>query len=83
MGFLRLVMGSGARVLDCTGLKCGVLAVNTRKALDELVKGERIEVVSDDVAALNDVKSLARRLGFKVVSSEETEKQVRIVVEKV
>ena len=72
-----------SRVLDCTGARCGVLAVKTRKALDELVKGERIEVVSDDVAALSDVRSLAGRLGFKVVSSEEKPDQVRIVVEKV
>ena len=82
VGFLRGVMGSETRILDCTGLKCGVLAVNTRKALDELSLGEKIEVISD-VAALSDVKSLAGRLGFKVVSSEQTEMQVRVVLEKV
>ena len=79
-GFVWDFMGS--RVLDCTGAKCAVLAVKTRKALDELVKGERIEIISDDVAALSDVKSLAGRLGFEVVSSEKTEKQVRVVLEK-
>ena len=76
-------MGPETQVLDCTGLRCGVLAVNTRKALNELSSGERIEVVSDDVAALSDIKSLARRLGFMIVSSEETSDKVRIVVEKV
>ena len=70
------------RVLDCTGLKCGVLAVQTRKALDELSPGERIEVLSDDVAALSDVSSLAGRLGFRVISSKKTEEQVRIVLER-
>ena len=72
-----------SRVLDCTGDRCGVLAVKTRKALDELAQGERIEILSDDVAALSDVKSLAGRLGFKIVSSEKTEKQVRIILERV
>ena len=72
-----------SRVLDCTDARCGVLAVKTRKALDELVKGEKIEVVSDDVAALSYVKSLAGRLGFRVVSSEKTEEQVRVVLERV
>ena len=70
------------RVLDCTGLKCGVFAVQTRKALDELSPGERIEVLSDDVAALSDVSSLAGRLGFRVISSKKTEEQVRIVLER-
>ena len=77
-----MFMDSETRVLDCTGAKCAVLAVKTKKALDELAVGERIEVVSDDVAALSDVKSLAGRLGFRVVSSEKTPEQVRIVLER-
>jgi len=33
------------RVLDCTGLKCGVLAVQTRKALEEGLKKDLAGVV--------------------------------------
>ena len=75
-------MDSETRVLDCTGLKCGVLAVKTRKALDELGLGEKIEVISDDVAAFSDVQRLAGRLGFRIVSSEKTAEQVRIILER-
>jgi hypothetical protein len=35
------------------------------------------------VAALSDVKSLAGRLGFRVVFSEKTEEQTRVVLERV
>jgi hypothetical protein len=33
--------------------------------------------------ALSDVKSLAGRLGFRVVFSEKTEEQIRVVLERV
>jgi len=81
--FIENLMGSENRVLDCTGLRCGVLAVTTKKALDELTLGDRIEVVGDDVAALSDVQHLAKRLGYKVVSSSKTPGQVQVILEKV
>ena len=81
--FIEELMGSENRVLDCSGVRCGLLALKTKKALDELTLGDRIEVVSDDVAALSDVQHLAMRLGYKVVSSSKTPGQVRVTLEKV
>lgn len=57
--------------LDCVGLQCPMPGVNTSKALKDLGDNEILEVTTDDKAGRSDVPRMAKRLGFKVINSEE------------
>jgi tRNA 2-thiouridine synthesizing protein A len=57
-------MGSiSHRKLDCLGLYCPEPVFRTRMELDEMKVGEVLEVLADDPAAEEDIKSLVREFG--------------------
>ncbi|MFH0748795.1 MAG: sulfurtransferase TusA family protein [Candidatus Bathyarchaeota archaeon] len=51
------------RTVDCTGLYCPEPVYRTRTELDEMEVGEVLEVIVDDPAAEEDLKSLVKYLG--------------------
>ncbi|MCL7388196.1 MAG: sulfurtransferase TusA family protein [Thaumarchaeota archaeon] len=71
------------RKLDCLGLYCPEPVFRTRMELDQMKVGEVLEVLADDPAAEEDIKSLVRNLGQELVSITKKENQVQILIKKV
>ncbi len=68
--------------LDVTGDICPIPVLKTKKALEELKEGEKLEVVGDYKPALENIKRFAENNGYTVVTYEETENGFRIVIRK-
>jgi len=71
------------RKLDCLGLYCPEPVFRTRMELDEMKVGEILEVLADDPAAEEDIKSLVKNLGQEIVSVTRSGNQVQILIKKV
>lgn len=70
------------QTLDCIGLFCPEPLYQTRKNMDSLEKGEVLEVLADDPTAAEDIPRFAKRAGHEVISSENTDGQLRILIRK-
>lgn len=57
--------------LDCKGLSCPMPIVKTRKAIQEILPGEVLEVEATDRGSLADIKSWAGRTGHQYLGSTE------------
>jgi len=55
------------RTLDCSSLRCPDPVLKTRIELDKMPKGHILEVIADDPAAEEDIKSLVKRLGQELL----------------
>ncbi len=71
------------RTLDCIGLYCPEPVFKTRIELDETKVGEILEVLADDPAAEEDIKTLAKHLEQEIISITKEGKAVRILIKKV
>ncbi len=71
------------RTLDCLGLYCPEPVFQTRLALDELEVGEVLEVLADDPAAEEDIKSLIKHLGHTLEKISREGAVVRVQIRKV
>ncbi len=69
-------------VLDCTGLFCPEPIFRTRVALDDMEKGQVLEVTADDPAAEEDLKRLAKRLGHEVIEVRKDGDEVTLLIRK-
>ena len=70
------------RTLDCIGLYCPEPVFQTRLELDKMAVGETLEVVADDPAAEEDIKSLAKRTGNEVLRMNKKGNVLRILIRK-
>ena len=68
--------------VDCLGLYCPEPIYRTRRALDELEKGQVLEVKADDPAAEPDIRNLVNRLGYEIISVEREGDTVTILIRK-
>ncbi len=75
--------GSSYRKLDCLGLYCPEPVFRTRMELDKMKVGEVLEVLADDPAAEEDIKSLVKNLGQEIISVTRRGNQVQILIKKV
>jgi tRNA 2-thiouridine synthesizing protein A len=71
------------RKLDCLGLYCPEPVFKTRMELDEMKKGEVLEVLADDPAAEEDIKSLVKNLKQEIVSISKDGNTVHILIKKI
>ncbi len=71
------------RKLDCLGLYCPEPVFKTRMELDEMEKGEVLEVLADDPAAEEDIRSLVKHLEQEIVDVSKNGNTVRILIRKV
>lgn len=65
------------------GLYCPEPVFRTRMEIDELNVGETLEVVADDPAAEEDIKSLVRNLEQQILSISKEGSITRIIIKKV
>jgi tRNA 2-thiouridine synthesizing protein A len=68
--------------LDLTGLKCPLPALKTRKALKSLKPGDRLEVHCTDPLSVIDIPSLIRETGDRVEITEQAERRIVFLIEK-
>jgi len=71
------------RTLDCLGLFCPEPVFRVRMELDKMKVGETLEVLADDPAAEEDIKSLCKRLEHEIVSISKEGNAVRFFIKKV
>ena len=70
------------KILDCLGLYCPEPVFKTRIELDNMIKGELLEVIADDPAAESDITNLIKHLEYTVVSTTRDGNTVRIIIRK-
>lgn len=59
------------RELDTRGLNCPLPILRTKKALNELVTGQVLKVVSTDPGATKDFQAFSRQTGNALLSASE------------
>lgn len=70
------------RTLDCIGLYCPEPVFRTRIEIDKLAVGQILEVLADDPAAEEDIKSLVKRFGQRLLEVSREGKRFRFLIEK-
>lgn len=70
------------RTLDCIGLYCPEPVFRARIEIDKLAVGQILEVLADDPAAEEDIKSLVKRLGQRLLEVSREGDQFRFLIEK-
>jgi TusA-related sulfurtransferase len=71
------------RTLDCLGLYCPEPVFRVRLELDKMQVGDVVEVLADDPAAEEDIKSLAKRLEQQILSINKQGNTIRFLIKKV
>ena len=70
------------RTLDCLGLYCPEPLFQTRTNIDQIEVGQVLEVITDDPAAEEDLKRLAKRLGHEVLEIRKDGDEVTLLIRK-
>jgi len=71
------------KTLDCLGLYCPEPVFKTRLELDTLKIGETLEVLADDPAAEDDIRSLVKHLGQELLNVSKEGSAIRLLIKKV
>jgi len=71
------------KTLDCLGLYCPEPVFRTRTELDEMKIGEVLEIIADDPAAEEDIRSLVKHLQQELLSVKKEDAVIRIRIKKV
>ena len=72
-----------SRKLDCLGLFCPEPVFQTRMEIDQLQKGEVLEVIADDPAAEEDIRRLVKTLGQELVEFSKEDGELRFLIRRV
>ena len=59
------------QVLDCKGMSCPLPILKTKKAVENLKKGQVLKVETTDPGSKNDMNSWAKRTGNEILGVEE------------
>ena len=70
------------RTLDCIGLYCPEPVFRTRVELDRMGADEVLEVIADDPAAEEDIKSLVKRIGYDLLKISREDDFLRFLIRK-
>lgn len=80
-----VIMSSNIRsdqILDCIGLYCPEPVFRTRIKLDMMNIGEILEVIADDPASEEDIKSLIKRIGHELLTIKKEGNILRFLIRK-
>ncbi|MFH1821862.1 MAG: sulfurtransferase TusA family protein [Methanobacteriota archaeon] len=69
--------------LDCVGLYCPEPVFRTRLELDKLEVGDVLEVLADDPAAEEDIKSLVKHAGYELLQLSKEGDVLRFLIRKI
>ncbi len=70
------------QTLDCIGLYCPEPVFRTRLKLDEMSQGEVLELLADDPAAEEDIKSLIKRTKHEIISISKEGNIIKFLIRK-
>jgi TusA-related sulfurtransferase len=70
------------RTLDCIGLYCPEPVFRTRIELDKMDSNQVLEVIADDPAAEEDVKSLVKRIGHELLRIDKQDRIIHFFIRK-
>lgn len=59
------------KIVDTKGLSCPMPIVRTKKAMDELIAGQILEIHATDKGAIADIPAWAKSSGNELVNSQE------------
>lgn len=71
------------RTLDALGLYCPEPVFRVRIELDNMKVGETLEVLADDPAAEEDIKSLCKRLEQQILNLSKDGDTIRFLIKKI
>ncbi|MGQ9468938.1 MAG: sulfurtransferase TusA family protein [Nitrososphaerales archaeon] len=69
--------------LDLLGLYCPEPVYRTRVEIDKMAIGQVLEVLADDPAAEEDIKSLVKRLGQSLLSINKNGSKLRFSIKRI
>ena len=70
-------------VLDCSGLKCPLPIIKTRKQIETLKSGDILKMIATDPGSINDTNAWSRRTGNKILKqSHENETFIFYITKK-
>ena len=69
-------------ILNLLGFLCPVPVHETRRALENCVEGELVEVLCDDPDTLHDIPALCDRLGANILFVEEKSGELRFIIQR-
>ena len=67
--------------LDARGLLCPMPVIKTQNAAQQLQPGDQLQVLATDPGVLHDIPAWCRVNGHKVISSQELDREITIVIE--
>ncbi len=59
------------RTLDARGLSCPMPLLKTKKALENMEKGEILEVLTTDQGSKNDIPSFCKKKGYQLLEIQD------------
>jgi tRNA 2-thiouridine synthesizing protein A len=71
-----------ATTLDASGLACPMPVVKTRLAIDQLDRGQVLQVISTDRGSLSDMPAWAGSMGHHLVEQREEDGRFFFLIEK-
>jgi len=70
------------KVLNVTGLSCPLPVVRSKKAIDEMVSGQVLEIHATDKGAVKDIPAWAKSAGHVLLKQTEEEGVYKFWVQK-
>lgn len=67
--------------LDARGLLCPMPVIKTQNAIQQLAVGDQLKVLATDPGVLHDIPAWCRVNGHKILSSQETGKEIEVIIE--
>ena len=67
--------------LDARGLLCPMPVIKTQNAVQQLQPGDQLQVLATDPGVLQRIPAWGRVNGHKVISSQELDREITIVIE--
>ncbi len=73
---------NATHTLDARGMNCPLPILRTKKALNELGKGETLAIVATDPGSLKDMQAFCKQTGNELVSSSENQGEFEFLIRK-
>ncbi len=67
--------------LDATNLLCPMPVIRTQDKVITMAPGEKLEITCTDPGALHDIPAWCRINGHRLVSTEERDKKILIIIQ--
>jgi len=70
-------------ILDTKGMICPLPVLKAKKAIDALMEGQVLGILSTDAATLSDIPRLVQRLGLDLIETREESDVIEFYIKKI